>query len=54
MNRLDFSCDSLYSYFEMTEKEPDGIAVEIDNVSFRYYNIKALDELSLQVPVGIS
>ncbi len=38
----------------MTEKESDRLAVEVDNVSFRYHSIKALDELSLQVPTGIS
>ena len=31
-----------------------GAAVEVDKVSFNYEKIKALDELSLQIPVGIS
>lgn len=31
-----------------------GLAVEINKVSFSYNNIKALNELSLQVPIGIS
>mgnify|MGYP002396372144 CR=1 FL=1 len=30
------------------------LAVEVDRVSFSYNNIKALDELALQVPAGIS
>ncbi len=38
----------------MAEKEPSGPAVEVDKLSFSYNNIKALDELSLQVPAGIS
>ncbi len=38
----------------MTEKEFAKLAVEINKVSFNYKEIKALDELSLQVPTGIS
>jgi len=38
----------------MAEKEFTGLAVEINKVSFSYNNIKALDELSLQVPTGVS
>ncbi len=38
----------------MVEKEFVGLAVEINKVSFNYKEIKALDELSLQVPTGIS
>ncbi len=38
----------------MTEKQPDRLAVEVDKVSFRYHDIKALDALSLRVPAGIS
>ena len=38
----------------MVETEFTGPAVEVNKVSFSYGNIKALDELSLQVPAGIS
>ncbi len=38
----------------MVEKEFSKPAVEINKASFSYNNIKALDELSLQVPSGIS
>ncbi len=38
----------------MVNKEFAGLAVEINKVSFSYNNIKALDELSLRVPTGIS
>jgi ABC-2 type transport system ATP-binding protein len=38
----------------MVKKEPAGLAVEADKTSFSYNNIKAIDELSLQVPSGIS
>jgi ABC-2 type transport system ATP-binding protein len=38
----------------MVEKEYTGLAVEINKASFSYNNIKALDELSLEVPTGIS
>ena len=31
-----------------------GLAVAVDRVSFNYSRIKALDELSLQIPAGIS
>ncbi len=38
----------------MVEKKFTGPAIEIDKASFSYGNIKAIDELSLQVPAGIS
>ncbi len=38
----------------MVEKKFTGLAVEVNKVSFSYGKIKALDELSLQVPTGIS
>jgi len=38
----------------MVNKELTGLAVEINKVSFSYNSIKALNELSLQVPTGIS
>jgi len=38
----------------MVKQESTGLAAEIDKVSFRYNNLKALNELSLQVPTGIS
>ena len=38
----------------MVERELTGPAVEVNKASFSYGNIKALDELSLQVPAGIS
>ena len=38
----------------MAEKEFTGLAAEVNEVSFSYNNIKAVDELSLQVPTGIS
>ncbi len=38
----------------MGEREFTSPAVEINKASFSYGNIKALDELSLQVPAGIS
>jgi len=38
----------------MVKREPAGLAVEVDKASFSYNNIKAIDELSLQVPSGIS
>jgi len=38
----------------MVEKNVNELAVEVDRVSFSYNNIKALDELALQVPAGIS
>lgn len=38
----------------MVEKPFAGSAVELNKVSFNYGNIKALDDLSLQVPAGIS
>ena len=38
----------------MPEGKFTGPAVEVDKVSFSYDKLKALDELSLQVPTGIS
>ena len=38
----------------MPENEFTGLAVEVDKVSFSYNRLRALDELSLQVPRGIS
>ena len=38
----------------MTKDELAAIAAEVDNASFSYKNIKAVDELSLEVPCGIS
>jgi ABC-2 type transport system ATP-binding protein len=38
----------------MTEKELRKPAIKLNNVSFSYQNIKALNELSLQVPTGMS
>lgn len=38
----------------MATKESAGLAIEVDKASFSYNNVKALDELSLQVPTGIS
>ena len=38
----------------MAEKKFTGPAVEVNKVSFNYDKLKALDELSLQVPTGIS
>lgn len=38
----------------MSEKKAPGPAVQVNKVSFNYDKIKALDELSLQVPAGIS
>ena len=38
----------------MAKSEPAGPAVEVNNASFSYNNIKAIDELSLEVPSGIS
>ena len=38
----------------MRKSEFTGLAVEVDKVSFSYNSLKALDELSLQVPRGIS
>jgi ABC-2 type transport system ATP-binding protein len=38
----------------MVKREPAGLAVEADKASFSYNSIKAIDELSLQVPSGIS
>ncbi len=38
----------------MAEKKVTGLAVEVNKVFFNYSNIKALNELSLQVPTGIS
>ena len=38
----------------MANNRPGGIAVEVNKASFNYKNIKAIDELSLKVPGGIS
>jgi len=38
----------------MVKRGPAGLAVEVDKASFSYNNIKAIDELTLQVPSGIS
>ena len=38
----------------MAETELAGSAVEVNGVSFRYGKIKALDQLSLEIPGGIS
>ena len=38
----------------MPEGESTGLAVEVNEASFSYNNIKAIDQLSLQVPTGIS
>jgi ABC-2 type transport system ATP-binding protein len=38
----------------MRKSEFTGLAVEVDKVSFSYNSLKVLDELSLQVPRGIS
>jgi len=38
----------------MPENEFTGLAIEVDKVSFSYGSLKAVDELSLQVPRGIS
>lgn len=38
----------------MTEREQPGPAIDINNVTLRFGSIKALDNLSLQVPAGIS
>ncbi len=38
----------------MAKKEPAGLAVEVNKASFNYNKIKAIDELSLEIPSGIS
>ena len=38
----------------MAYNKPDGIAVKIDKTSFSFKKLKAIDELSLDVPAGIS
>lgn len=38
----------------MVKDEPTAIAAEVDKASFSYKNIKAVDELSLEFPSGIS
>ena len=38
----------------MPKNEFTDLAVEVDKVSFNYNNLKAVDELSLRVPKGIS
>jgi len=55
MNLLDFiHWFAVFLFTAMAKKEFTGLAVEIDKASFSYNNIKALNELSLQVPTGIS
>ena len=55
INLLDFALRFTVSLFtSMVEKEYTGLAVEVNKASFSYNNIKALDELSLEVPTGIS
>ena len=38
----------------MADNKTDGIAVKIDRASFSFKKLKAIDELSLDVPAGIS
>jgi len=38
----------------MLSSEYTGPAIKVDNISFNYKNIKAVDQLSLEVPRGIS
>lgn len=38
----------------MPERKFTGPAIKVDNLSFNYKNIKAVDQLSLEVPRGIS
>jgi ABC-2 type transport system ATP-binding protein len=38
----------------MVNNKLNGIAIEVDKASFSYKKIKAIDELSLEVPSGIS
>jgi ABC-2 type transport system ATP-binding protein len=38
----------------MPERKYIGPAIKVDNLSFNYKNIKAVDQLSLEVPQGIS
>jgi ABC-2 type transport system ATP-binding protein len=38
----------------MPENEFTDPAIEVDKVSFHYNNLKAVDELSLEIPAGIS
>ena len=38
----------------MPERKYTGPAIKVDNLSFNYKNIKAVDQLSLEVPRGIS
>ncbi|MFC1875595.1 ABC transporter ATP-binding protein [Chloroflexota bacterium] len=38
----------------MVDNKTDGIAVKIDKASFSFKKLKAIDELSLDVPAGIS
>jgi len=38
----------------MPERKYTGPAIKVDNLSFNYKNIKAVDRLSLEVPRGIS
>ncbi len=55
IDSLDFIRQFTVSLFTiMIEKEFTKLAVEINKASFSYNNIKALNELSLEVPAGIS
>jgi len=38
----------------MVDNKPDGMAVKIDKASFYFKKLKAVDELSLDIPAGIS
>ena len=38
----------------MVDNKPDGITVKIDKASFHFKKLKAVDELSLDIPTGIS
>ena len=38
----------------MTKRQAATAAVEVEKASFHYKNIKAIDELTLQIPAGIS
>jgi ABC-2 type transport system ATP-binding protein len=43
-----------YIFTGMENNKPDGAAVKIDKASFSFKKLKAIDELSLQVPGGVS
>ena len=38
----------------MTSREYIGLAIKVDDLSFNYKNLKAVDQLSLEVPRGMS